>query len=107
MIEWKYLSEEEQKKWLESWNHNWCWAKWSWIRPPHWIFFETSCNIHDYWYTYWETDKDRKKADKWLLKYMKLDVKRLSWYRRPKYYIWCYIYYIWLRLFWWKAFYNK
>lgn len=107
MIEWKYLSPEEQQKWLDSWEPNGCWAKGGWFKPPYHIFFEASCNIHDYWYKYWENEDDRLQADLWLLKYMCEDVRKLKWYKQPKMYIWCILYYFALRIFWKKAFYKN
>ncbi len=86
---------------------NWCWWCWSWFKPPHAIFFEASCNIHDQNYENWVNEKDRKKADKWLFKYMKRDIKRLAWYKQPRYYIWCILYYVAVRLFGWKYFNYK
>lgn len=84
---------------------NWCWWEGSWFKPPYAIFFETSCNIHDKNYEIWGTEKDRKKADKWLLKYMMKDVSYLEAYRRPYYYMWCYIYYIGVRI-WGRKYFN-
>jgi len=108
MTEWKDLSEYEQIIWLHSWEANGCWAKGSFLRPPYWIFFAASCNIHDYWYNRGVNEEDRKQADKGLIKYMKKDVKRLPPLKHPYYYMWCYLYYFALRMFWKKAFYaNK
>ena len=106
-IEWKYLSEQEQQVWLESWEPNWCGTKGGRFKPPYHIFFEASCNIHDYSYKYWDNEKDRKKADLWLLKYMCKDVRRLPKYRRPYYYMWCIIYYVALRIFWEHSFFKN
>lgn len=106
-IKWKYLSEEEQKAWLKSGEPNWCGAKGGWFKPPYHIFFEASCNIHDYWYKYWENELDKLLIDLWLLKYMWKDVRRLPLYKRPWYYIWCIIYYLGLRVAWKKAFYKN
>jgi len=105
--EWKWLNEQEQQAWLDSWEPNWCGAKGGGLVPPYHIFFEASCNIHDYSYHYWINEADRKKADLWLLKYMCSDVRRLPIYKRPYYYVWCIIYYITLRLLWKKAFYKN
>jgi hypothetical protein len=83
---------------------NWCWWKGGWFKPPYSIFFDTSCRIHDVNYDNWWTEDDRLKADKWLLKYMSEDVTRLTKWKQPYFYMWCYIYYIGVRLFWRKYF---
>lgn len=109
MKSWNELSTKEQNKFLKSWKPNGCWAKGSWLRPPYWIFFAASCCIHDWWYTFWENEDDRKQADIGLLKYMKKDVQKIeNPPTRAYYYVWCYLYYFALRMFWEKAFYaNK
>lgn len=108
MLSWKELTPEEQQAWHISWEANWCWAKGSFIRPPYWIFFKASCDIHDWGYKNWKDEKDRKEVDKWFLKYMLQDVRRLPFYKRPKYYVWAHLYYYAVRIFWKNAFYaNK
>lgn len=106
---WSEISIEEQEAFLKSEKPNGCWAKGGGFRPPYWIFFDSSCCIHDWWYEEWENEEDRKQADLWLLKYMKKDVTRIkNPLKRSYYYVWCYLYYFALRMFWKKAFYaNK
>lgn len=72
---------------------NGCGGKGSLIQPPYAIFFETSCNHHDYKYWVGGTEDDRKYADKELLKMMLKDCQRLSWFKRVRYKPWCYLYY--------------
>jgi len=85
----------------------WCWWAGSYIRPPHSIFFEASCNIHDKNYSIWWTEADRLKADLGLVKYMCRDIRRLSLWKRTYFYIWAILYYYAVRLFWNKYFNYK
>jgi len=88
---------------------NWCWAKGSLIKPPYAIMFKASCLIHDHNYDNGWTEKDRLKADQWLLKYMQLDIDnlKLNVFSRTYYYWWSYIYFFAVRLFWSKYFNYK
>lgn len=84
---------------------NWCWWEWSWFKPPKAIFFKTSCDKHDEKYEKGGNKIDRKIADIYLLEYMKLDIKRVCIIRRPYFYLWAYIYYIWVRI-WGDKYFN-
>lgn len=84
---------------------NGCGGKGANFKPPYHIMFEASCNIHDQYYHKWGNEIDRKIADVYLLEYMKLDVKRLSLYKRPYFYVWCYLYYFAVR-FYGKKYFN-
>jgi len=86
-----------------------CWPeKWIlWgikIKPPLHIFFDAMCLKHDELYQEWGTEYDRHMADIKFLYYMKKDIARLKWYKRPHYHIWCYIYFIAVRVGWEKHF---
>ena len=83
---------------------NGCGGTWSWFKPPYAVFFETDCNEHDRLYEKWWDYIERKIADVYLLEYMKRDIKKLSFYKRPYFYIWAYIYYVWVRVGWAKYF---
>ena len=101
-ITYKDFTDEQIKK-----ISNGCGGKGSKFKPPYRLFFEASCDIHDINYYIGITSKDRKDADKGLLKYMKRDVTRIfKWYNPKRYYylIWCYLYYLTVRLFGGKNF---
>jgi len=79
---------------------NWCGGKWSWFKPPYHIFFNTSCNKHDELYNEWWDSFDRWIADIYLLKFMLQDCLLIENKLRKVYYsIWCFIYYVAVRLF--------
>jgi hypothetical protein len=63
------------------------------IKPPYAIFYEASCNWHDF--NYWKggDEVDRLYYDKGFYKAMKRDVARLPWYNIPIYSLWAWIYY--------------
>lgn len=86
---------------------NWCGGKWSNFSPPYAVMFETDCNIHDRLYGEWGTEIDRKIADVYLLEYMKLDVSKLFFIKRPYFYMWAYLYYFAVRIFGKKYFSYK
>lgn len=84
---------------------NGCGGKGGFVKPPHRIFFKTSCNHHDYGYWRGCTAPDRKQADQMLYKKMIEDcstIGMVSWLRyRP----WCWLYYQAVRMFGAKFFY--
>ena len=87
---------------------NWCWWEGWIIKPPLHIFFETSCNKHDELYNKGWDWFDRWIADIYLLKYMWQDCNRLPRYKITYYHIWCFIYYVSVRIVWFKYFkYDK
>ena len=84
---------------------NGCGAKGGLIVPPKAIFFNASCDHHDYGHWKGCTESDRQRDNKTLRSAMVTDVKRLPWYKRPFYYPWAWIYFIGLELVSWKFFY--
>ncbi len=113
MKKWKDISIEEQEAWLSSWEPNGCWAKTTifgyTIRPPLAVFFEASCNIHDWGYHFWQNEQDRKQVDEWLLKWMLIDCQKITdnECKRIKYVMMSYLYYGVLRILWRRAFYKN
>jgi hypothetical protein len=77
---------------------NGCGGKGGIITPPYAVFFDTSCDHHDYGYYKGGTEKDRLKCDIELRKAMIRDCKKLPWYKWLKYRPWCELYYIGVRL---------
>ena len=100
MKKFKDLTPEEKKEIC-----NGCGGKGSWIRPPYAIFFEASCDQHDYGYYVGGTEKDRKTRDLKFYQAMKKDCSTLSWFNKIKYYPWCWIYYLGVR-FYGKKYFN-
>ena len=87
---------------------NGCGGKGGIVTPPHAIFFETSCNHHDYGYYKGTTEKDRKRCDKNLRTAMNKDCSKLPWYKWLRYRPWCELYYLGVRSVGWKFFnYDK
>jgi len=84
---------------------NGCGGKGGWIKPPHRIFFETSCNHHDYGYSCGGTEQDRIRSDNTLYRLMLFDCETLPWWKRLMYRPWCEAYYIGVRLAGGKFFY--
>ena len=76
---------------------NGCGGKGGIVKPPHRIFFRTSCNHHDYGYWKGCTEADRKAADQMLRKKMNEDVATLPWLKRIRYRPWCWVYYMAVR----------
>ena len=84
---------------------NGCGGKGGWVKPPHRIFFKTSCNHHDYGYACGGTEEDRKQGDLMLLNFMFYDCSFLPWWRKVRYLPWCFVYYFSVRAFGGKYFY--
>ena len=84
---------------------NGCGVKGWLIRPPYAVFFETNCNKHDFSYYIGCTEADRLKADNGLRRAMAKDCKNLPLWEYLKYKPWCYLYYIFIRLFGGRYFY--
>ncbi len=84
---------------------NGCGGKGGIVKPPHRIFFDTSCNHHDYGYFKGCTEADRLADDKELKKSMKKDCATLPWYRQIRYRPWCWLYYRGVRIVGKKYFY--
>jgi hypothetical protein len=97
----KYEDLSEQLKELIC---NGCGGKGSIVTPPHAIFFETSCNHHDYGYFKGGTKVDRKHCDLKLREAMYKDCKKLPWYKKLRYLPWCELYYRAVRMFGHKFF---
>lgn len=76
---------------------NGCGGKGGLVKPPHRIFFQASCDHHDYGYWKGCTEADRKNADQMLYKMMKKDVATLPWYNKIRYRPWCWLYYVAVR----------
>lgn len=96
------LTPEEKKEIC-----NGCGGKGSSVVPPHAVFFEASCNHHDYGYWKGGAEEDRKKCDDTFYRMMKKDCDRLPWYSKPRYKVWCWIYYKAVRTFGKKYFNYK
>lgn len=92
MKKYKDLTREEKARIC-----NGCGGKGGIVTPPHAVFFETSCNHHDYGYWKGCTETDRVRADRGLYTAMKLDCSRLTWYRWLRYRPWCWLYYLAIR----------
>ena len=84
---------------------NGCGGKGGKIKPPHKLFFQASCNKHDF--SYWKgcTENDRMKADQGLYRAMVMDCQSLPWYQYMRYRPWCWLYYVAIRQFGKKFFY--
>lgn len=85
---------------------NGCGGKGGIVKPPHKVFFNASCNHHDYGYSCGGTEKDRKKADEKLYEMMVLDCSKLPWMEWVRYRPWCWAYYLGVRSVGWKFFYH-
>jgi len=83
---------------------NGCGGKGGIVVPPHAIFFEASCDHHDYGYWKGGTKTDRLKCDRGLYAAMKRDCSWLPWYEWLRYRPWCWLYYIAVRAVGWKFF---
>ncbi len=83
MKKYEDLTPEEKKEIC-----NGCGGKGGWIKPPHRVFFEASCNHHDYGYWKGCTEEDRKKCDK---KFYGATVKDCSGYNGSFCYTYVYI----------------
>jgi len=91
-MRYKDLTPEQKKEIC-----NGCGGKGGFIKPPHRIFFETSCDRHDF--NYWKgcTEAHRLKSDKGLNKAMIKDCAKLPWYQYIRYRPWCWLYYLGVR----------
>jgi len=76
---------------------NGCGGKGSWIKPPFKLFYKASCNHHDYGYWMGVTEKERILCDNALLKHMRKDCKRVSWFKYLLFRPWCEAYYLAVR----------
>lgn len=92
-VKFEDLTEEQVKEIC-----NGCGGKGSWIRPPHGLFFKTSCDHHDYGYWKGCEDEDRLACDKKLRESMIEDCKRLPWYKKAIYRPWAELYYAGVRM---------
>ena len=72
---------------------NGCGGKGEFIKPPHNIFFKTSCDKHDYSYIQGGNIKDKEIADLGLYKAMKSDCLQLGFFSKLRYRSWCWLYY--------------
>lgn len=84
---------------------NGCGGKGCWFKPPYRIFFETSCDIHDF--TYWQggDEAQRKNCDDGFLERMLKDADRCGFLTRWFYKLWARLYHKAVRKFGGK-FYN-
>lgn len=76
---------------------NGCGGKGGWIKPPHRIFFDASCNHHDYGYWCGGTEEDRLNCDSKFYAAMVNDCADLPWYQYIRYRPWCWGYYLGVR----------
>jgi hypothetical protein len=86
---------------------NGCGGKGSYVKPPHAVFFNASCNHHDYGYWKGGTEADRKTCDDKFYSEMVKDCKVLPWYKWLRYRPWCYLYYLAVRKWGKKYFYYS
>lgn len=84
---------------------NGCGGKGGWIKPPHAVFFEASCDHHDYGYWKGCTEEDREQCDKKFYGATVKDCSGLPWYQYIRYRPWCWGYYVAVRNFGKKYFY--
>ncbi len=84
---------------------NGCGGKGGFITPPYALFFEASCNHHDYGYWKGCTEKQREICDKKFHQAMKNDTTRLNKWKQPYFRAWAYAYYCGVRIFGKKFFY--
>jgi len=92
-VPWEELTEEQISDLC-----NGCGGKGGWIKPPHRIFFKTSCNHHDYGYWCGGTEEDRQDDDAKLKEAMTKDCARLPWWKQLRYRPWCLLYYVSVRI---------
>lgn len=78
---------------------NGCGGKGSIIRPPYGLFFESSCNKHDFSYWVGGTEEDRINADIGFLRAMLKDCEWFTGATKIKYVIWAHIYFMAVRAF--------
>lgn len=97
-MEYPYLTDEEKRILREKGELNGCGRKGWVIQPPYGIFFEASCDWHDF--NYWKggTEYDRMNYDIGFFKAMLRDVFRAPWYTWVKYLPWTVLYYIAVRV---------
>jgi len=84
---------------------NGCGGKGGWVRPPHGVFFKTSCSHHDYGYFKGHTEENRAAADRMLYRLMREDCSTLSFFKKLRYRPWCLAYYLGVRVMGWRYFY--
>lgn len=87
-VPYKLLTPEQKKEIC-----NGCGGKGSWVKPPLSVFYDTSCNHHDYGYWCGACEEDRLKDDTKLREMMRKDCARLPWYKQALYRPWCLFYY--------------
>lgn len=78
---------------------NGCGGKGSIIRPPYGLFFESSCNKHDFSYWVGGTEEDRIKADIGFFRAMLEDCQRFTGTTKTKYIVWAHVYFMAVRAF--------
>ena len=99
-VKYENLTPEQKKEIV-----NGCGGKGGLITPPHAVFFNTSCNHHDYGYFKGCTKKHRLLADRMLYRLMRKDCSTLSFFKKLRYHPWCLAYYLGVRAVGWKFFY--
>lgn len=87
-LHWHDLTEAEVAQITDG-----CGKKGGWIRPPEYLFFDTSCDQHDFYYWRGHREEDRKIADAAFYQVMKRDVGKATWYRRLWLYVVAWLYY--------------
>ena len=102
MKKYKDLTKEEKDRIC-----NGCGAKGGRIKPPLAIFFNASCNHHDYGYWLGGTEEDRLKCDKKLYDALLLDCSLLPRKKYLLYRLWSKLYYYAVRAFGSKYFNYK
>ena len=78
-----------------------CGAKGSIFKPPHAVFFNASCDLHDLSYYIGGNEADRLKADLGFLRAMLNDCDRIknNIIKKAYYTTWAYLYYFAVRNF--------
>ena len=77
-LRWHHLSDADIVQVTDG-----CGRKGGWMRPPEHLFFDASCDQHDFYYWRGHREADRKIADTAFYEVMKRDVGQAAWYRRP------------------------
>ena len=79
---------------------NGCGGKGSWIRPPHGVFFEASCDKHDISYGLGGNEAKRFECDGKFFTMMIKDTFKIKWlFKRIYYQIWAFVYFMAVRIF--------
>ncbi|MBF0205198.1 MAG: hypothetical protein HQK67_13075 [Desulfamplus sp.] len=102
MRELKYEDLSDKQIWLVS---NGCGGKGGVVKPPHKLFFESSCAMHDVSYSQGGCEEDRIEADVGFFRAMLKDCEKVSGVlSKRRYVIWAHLYFMGVRTFGWRYF---